>query len=1407
MSRFLILLLMILNSPVFLYTQVKEIQFERLTQEDGLSGNSVRCIMQDSKGFMWIGTNNGLNKYDGNRFIQYKYDPDDTYSISNNWIMALYEDICGNIWIGTAGGGLNKFDPNLERFSRFLHEQDNSNSISSNYVGQDAILEDHNGHLWIGTTKGLTQVISIKTGQNEVEYEFINYKHDSEGSDNVRRNGIWTLYKDERNDIWIGARDGSISKVDQNNKKLINTIRSDDVYNFLNMGNDKFDPGPVRFIFHDPFDQTNIMTICSSKNIYKYDLKENRFVEYDKVLRDFCDNHSIENIWSYYLSQDSLLWVGTQKGLLFMNRQNQSTRFYQNDLNNPYSINSNVIRSIYEDRQGTLWFGTYEGVSKYDQRKQNFIYYGIKLDNKNCLVRSIFEDLSGNGRILWLGTRLQGLLKYDKLTKEITQFQHNIKDFISAIIQDADNLNILWISTYESGLYKFDKQKKAFIGQYYPSKGIYPKVDDVHNFAASNRVKSMIPADEGCLWIATRYGLYHFNPITEVFTPYLKEPGNINSLSDNKTFTIYRSQYNGRSILWIGSDGNGLSQFDLKSKLFTHYYHNPDDSTSLHDNIINSIFEDKSGTVWIGMNKGLNRFNKKNGTFTHILDNDKKLNTEIMNIFDDDNGYLWMNTHSGLYKYNPETENVRVFDIKGDLPISNLSQVSYHKNKNGEIYFGGSGGFIKFNPNHLNVNSHIPPVVITDFQIFNESVKPGKDAPLNKSITLCDKVVLSHGQSVFSIEFSALDYSNPAKNLYAYKMKGVDPDWVYTDASRRYATYTNLDHGEYIFKVKGSNSDDQWNEEGTSLTIIITPPWWRTTWAYIGYFLMFCVFLYSLRRYDLKRQRLKHELRHEQEHAERLQEIDRMKSRFFTNISHEFRSPLTLIKGPAKQIIDESNETNTRDKANLIHRNAERLNRLVTQLLDLSKIEAGETKLQTTRLNIVTILSEQLLSFATLAEKKNIYLKLIPAEEQVYCYLDRDKVEKIMNNILSNALKFTPEHGEILIMVCKKNKFAEIIISDSGIGISKDRHTKIFDRFYQVDGSHTKEQEGTGIGLALTKELVELHRGSIAVESEEGEGTTFTIQFLLGHAHLKPEEIYTEKVIQSDEQGVILTVETAPVSDSNEKTGLHVDSYLTNIQTDEQEEKPLLLIVEDNLDVRTFIRGFLEKEYCVVEASDGQDGINKAFNHIPDLIVSDVMMPKMDGYQLCKQLKTDERTSHIPVILLTAKAASEDKIEGLETGADDYIKKPFDEQELKIRIKNLIEQRKKLREYFIKGGIFNPDDNKISSVDKKFLNKTVQVITEHISDPLFGVEAFARELAIGRTTLHKKIVALVGEPPSELIKRIRLSKANHLLKNKTGNISEIALEVGFNNPAYFSECFKKQFGVSPSQYLHSISRQ
>ncbi|MBK9099542.1 MAG: response regulator [bacterium] len=992
---------------------------------------------------------------------------------------------------------------------------------------------------------------------------------------------------------------------------------------------------------------------------------------------------------------------------------------------------------------------------------------------------------------MWIGTYDKGLNQWNRTTNKFTHYQHNPNDPNSISdnrITDIheDKSGDLWVATYFGGLNKFDRKTEKFYSyRYDPSDP---------NSISEDIVISIAEDPSGILWVGTPdNGLHKFDKDKGIFT-YIKykldHPGDFSSTYAANLFV------DRIGLLWVSARLDGIFSYDYWKNKFVHYENDPKNANSLGSNSVNLIYQDKFGNYWFGLlDGGLDKFDKENSKFKHYTVKDGLPGNYIYSILEDSQGNLWISTNNGLSKLNPQHNTFRNFDTEDGLPGNALWSGS--KTKAGEFVYGCSSGFIFFHPDSIKENISTPPVYITGFSLFNKPVPIGYDSLsgrtiLTKSIIECDELKLNYDDKVFSFELAALDFYSPENNRYAYIMEGFDKDWTYTDLTQSSVTYTNLDPGEYFFRVKVSDNYGNWNESGASIKIIILPPWWQTAWAYLFYILFIVSAVYIIWKAQLRRIRTRQEYEMSKFEAQKLHEVDELKSRFFTNISHEFRTPLTLILGPAKQIFEKVKDEKIKSEISMIHRNARKLLGLVNQLLDISKLESGNMKLQTSPQNIVSLLEALLLSFTSYAERKRITLKFNSVEDEIIVYLDKDKIEKIVTNILSNAFKFTADGGSVETNVSRNENYIDISISDTGIGIPKEKMSKIFDRFYQLDGSHTREQEGTGIGLALTKELVELHKGKIDVQSEEGKGATFIVKIPLGKEHLKPEEISEvdqEQEYEKEEERRNYYEETENKSEQR-----------IDIEFLGKEELQLLLIVDDNSDVRNYIKENLNNEYRVLEAVDGEDGWNKSIEQIPDLIVSDVMMPKIDGFKLCEKLKTDERTSHIPVILLTAKAAKEDKLTGYETGADEYLMKPFEPDELRARIKNLIEQRKRLHQHFQKEGFFELNQTKITPVDKKFLQQAYSIISQNISNESFSVEVFAENLSVSKSLLHKKIVTLTGESPVEFIRRIRLNRAAKLIENKFGNLSEIALEVGFNNPSYFAECFKKQFGIPPSQY-------
>ena len=1356
-----------------IYSQAERTRFENYTITDGLLQNSIRCVFQDHTGFLWIGTEVGLSRYDGYKFTHYYFDPGDSNSISNpsinkiyedsernlwigtnrglnkyirqldsfkryisdannpksisnNVVMCIYEDSKGIIWVGTDGGGLNRFDKNTETFTPYTHNPDDYSSISDNSIF-DSICEDKNGNLLVGTFGGGLNIFNRDTQR------FFHYTNDPQNSHSLSDNRIYKIYVDKAGTTWIGTEDGLNKVVIQNRKSNQLT--------FINYKHNSNDPNSLSSnrVYSICEDSNLDLLVATSDELNKFKRDQNIFIRYDIKLA--------QNI---YQDQTGIIWIGTQSyGLFKLDYKKQQIKLFRNDPVNPNSLSNNIIYSFLEFNEKVIWVGTRDGLNIFNKETEDFIHFYSYEQNPAGLsdnnIYEIFRDRLGD---FWIGT-MKGL------------------DRVKLNYQNS--LPVSFIH------YKNDKSNPSSI--------------------CGNNITTMYEDKLGLLWIGTEYDGISIlkrginGVLSKNFSHFKNDPQDSNSICSNRIYKIYGDKSNN---IWIGTI-NGLDLYNRELNYFSHFRFNIEDPTSLSSNEINSIYEDKAEALWVGTSFGLNKFDKLSRKFRRYTLKDGLPSNIIYTIIEDEQGNLWMGTQNGLSMFDPAKEKFNNYDVDDGLQSKEFNMNAVLKCSNGELLFGGVDGFNIFNPDKLSEsNSHIPEIVITGFMLNNKYVPIGYDTLLNrtilsKAITYTEEITLSYNDN-FSFEFSALDFTTPSKNKYAYTMEGFENNWNYTDAGRRFATYTNLNPGEYTFRVKGSNNDGIWNEAGTSIKIIIPPPWWATNWSYLIYALILISLIYFTWKLQLRRVKNKHELELSKFEAEKMHEVDELKSRFFANISHEFRTPLTLIFGPAKNILGNTQEPDTKHNVSLIKRNAQRLLSLVNQLLDISKLESGSMKLETAPRDIVSLLKGYALSFASYAERKRIRHMFNSAEGEIIVYLDKDKFEKIIFNILSNAFKYTPEGGLVEVNVTKNVNYVDIKVSDTGIGIPSNRIDKIFDRFYQVDGGHTREHEGTGIGLSLTKELIELHKGKIEVESEPGKGSTFTVSLPLGKDHLRPEEIC--EADEEKEEGILYIEEE---EDKSKLEGVGTEFI-------GKDSLPLLLVVEDNADVRTYIKQNLKTDYKILEAVDGEDGWNKSIEHLPDLVVSDVMMTRMDGFELCRKIKTDERTSHIPVILLTAKAAKEDKLVGFETGADEYLMKPFDTDELKSRAKNLIDQRKRLQEHFRKRGLIGIEQQKITSVDKKFLQKSIDIITKHISDSSFSVEMFAEELAISRSGLQKKIHSLIGETPGDLIRRIRLNKAAELIKYKFGNISEIALEIGYNNPTHFSQAFKRQFGITPSQF-------
>lgn len=866
------------------------------------------------------------------------------------------------------------------------------------------------------------------------------------------------------------------------------------------------------------------------------------------------------------------------------------------------------------------------------------------------------------------------------------------------------------------------------------------------------------------------------------------------SLSFDDVWIIFKDS---KKRMWFGTNGGGLNLFDESQNKFLHFTTDKYSQIQLSSNSIYSICESKiykeinKTILWIGTNNGLNKI-VIDETDNNLLSNStvKVFSTinglpdnSIKTIVEDHKGNLWIGTSSGISLFNIVTEKFTNFNTSDGLVSNDINLSSSLALDNRWILMGSKSGLNYFNPEEIKLSDFSPQVLITDLRIFNKSVKVSENHNLKTSILFAKEITLSHIDNVFSVYFTALDFNSPQSINYSYKLEGFDKDWI-RKTQNRFVTYTNLNPGRYIFRLKATNSDGIWGDEIKSLTIIITPPWWQSYWAVGLYIIVFVLGIWGIIRFQVNREKLHQELRRQEFETHHLREVEKIKSRFFTNLSHEFRTPLLLIKGPLEQLIEGKAKGNLLEYYQMIKRNADRLHNLIDQLLELSQLEAENIPLNAQSQNIVSIVRNCLNNFIPLAHQKNIELNFNSIYDDITISVDKDKLEKIINNLLSNAFKFTPQYGEISVEIKtdinEQSGTLKIIVSDTGVGISEEHLPRIFDRFYQIEESENKSN-GFGIGLALVKELISIHQWDIKVKSKIGEGTEFSIIIpLTNEEYNKIISVNIDELIVED--NLIADVSEEKEISSNEK------------------EKSSILFIDDSEDIRQYISLLLKPLFNLFVCSNAKDGIETAINHSPDLIISDVMMPEMDGNEFCRIIKTDFRTSHIPVILLTVKATLDSKIEGLETGADDYIVKPFESEELLARIKNLIEQRKILREKFSKEIYIKPDTLVPNILDKEFIQKVTEAIEKKIYDFNFDSEKLAQEVGVSRSQLNRKIKALTGQGPGEYIRSIKLKKAAQMiLENKFG-ITQIALEIGFASPAHFTKAFKKHFGCLPSEF-------
>jgi ligand-binding sensor domain-containing protein/signal transduction histidine kinase/DNA-binding response OmpR family regulator len=1372
--------------------------------EHGFTQNSAIAIYQTRDGYIWLGTVDGLVRFDGVVFKTFK--KENTRQLHDNNITSLLEDQKGNFWIGTSEGGLSCLKAG-EFISYTTYAYPFLKRIS-------VIFEDRQGVLWIGTlNNGLTH---LKNGK------FTPYTAD----DGLAGNRVYDFYEDKNGVLWIGTSAGLCIRTPSGKFNI-----------YANK--------------NGPFDEY-ITSIFGAKNgglwlgclngIYR--LNNNDTTHFGE-----SDGLPSLKITCLYEDTHQNLWAGTDGDGLIRMKNSKIEIFPPGNL-----LAASYIRSIYEDREKNLWVGTLkEGLHLI--KDTPVVSYSTSEGLSHEIVNWITESQDGS---LWIGTE-NGVnrLKNNRLTLEWTGKERLLSNRVTTMMEDSEGT--LWIGT-EAGLNRYENGKLISFN---------------NENAVLNTIIIQLREDKrGSVFILTLNHLIEFHK--GKFTVLLNKEG----LSSDFFLSLYLDR---ESVIWIGTYGSGIYRW--KNGDITHYTN----KDGLVHNEVENFYEDKTGNLFIGTRGGLSLLAK--GKFINITTQDGLMDSYIYHIVEDDLGYLWLTGRTGISRINQK----ELFDfitkkIEKINPVllsesdGIKSPIGNHciKTRDGKVWIATDKGLAKIDPSNFKRNEISPPIVI------EELIADGEVFPVSKPL------IIPPGKKRLEFHYSGLSFVKSRQIKFKLKLVGYDSYWVDAGPNRS-TTYTGLSPGKYTFRVTACNSDGVWNEKGASFSFYLKPYFTQTFWFYflvvisvllsIFFFYRFRVRqlkarekelgkLVELRTKDLhvrnielekaqqniqhskelieaKNMQLESQTVQLKEQSEKLKDMDKVKSRFFANISHEFRTPLTLIMGPLEQMLSGDRDTKEKRKLNLMLRNSQRLLGLINQLLELSKLESGKVKLQARRQNVIPILRGIAASFEPLADQRELELTFHAEAEDITLYLDAEKLENMMSNLLINALKFTPPGGKITVKTCHDSDysteeinnqkflpgdvrkaqsavrqaasamhippggFLRISVSDTGPGIPREQLANIFDRFYQSNSAYESREKGSGIGLALVKELVQIHHGKIDVYSQEGKGTEFIISLPMGDALLKPGEIVEAPGSETHpkplaELPALHTMKkepgvTADAADSFKTPGIdETGAVMTEEDIDAlSEKKEIILVVEDSVEVQDYIKGSLEPLYTVVEAGDGREGIQNAREIIPDLIISDIMMPEVDGYELCSVLKSDVQTSHIPIILLTAKASEENILQGLETGADDYITKPFNTKILKARIKNLIDIRHQLQKNINREMTLQPVKTSISKIDREFLHDLHKVINKNLSDEEFNVEQLCKKLYMGRTTLYRKVLALTGETPTDFIRSYRLKRGAELLKKNFGTVLEVAFEVGFSNSSYFAKCFKEKFHQLPSEYQAS----
>lgn len=1327
---------------------------------DGLANNIVFDIKQDKDGYIWFATEEGLSKFNGVDFVNYKWTSTLASEVTNYTALRIFCDD-SRVYVGTHFG-LYIYDTEMDDFRLYKNESNGPNKHNNQIR---AIIKRREGGFWIGVYGGGVFSFDPKTGIfNRLNYEY--------GDDR-----ILSLYEDNKGNLFVGTHFGGLDVVD---------TRHYTVKHFKTT-NGRISDDQIETIFEDSYRN---LWVGTWNGLSKFDKERQNLTLVDiPKLRDAKVNSITED-------RSGNLWVGTEYFLSSFNiqdfqvdRQNVHIKYYS-ESESGFGLSYKTIRSVLADKDNNIWIGTYSGgVNFINQFKQKFNYISSEPLQPNSIsykrISSFSEDNKGN---LWIATDGGGVNYWDIQNQIFTRItardrQYNLSDdAVLCALVDSDN--DVWFGTYNCVLNRKKNGTNQFI-QYRHREG------DPHSIVHSD-LSVLYEDSQKRIWVGQRTGLSYFDKATNRFT--IIEP--LKWLHVTKIL-----EYKGDLIVGTLT---GLYRYNYRTGEVSSV------SKKMDNALINTFLLDKRGTFWIGTNgQGLWEYDIKHD-WVSVYDEENGLESNVVLALMETSDGVWVSTNNSISKIQPGTKQIETYNSADGVQPGMFLRNSGLKLKSGLIAFGGTEGMNIFNPALIRKDTHPTKVVFTDFALFNQPVNvrtdENPDSPLIRDINSVNEIRLKYHESVFTIDYLGINYSSPERIEYAYILEDADKKWNFVN-NKRSVTYRNLSPGTYYFKIMASSPAGEFDKENMrTLKIIIEPPFWMTWWAYLIYAGLMVLAAYLVWNVVTMRVRALNKIKYERLEREKSEELYQAKLQFFTNISHELRTPLTLIIAPIDKLLRGEKKEENIYLLSLVKKNALRVINNVNEIIDIRKIDHGQLRLQVTQIDIVAFLKEIASSFEDVANNKNINLIFSSIDNSLAGWISTGFVDKIVYNILSNAFKFTPEYGEIIINVSVvplgNHEGVSIEISDTGIGISEENIEKIFDRFHQVKPENGgMVSQGSGIGLHLVKSLVALHKGLITVQSKINRGSKFTVVIPIDMSAYARNEIM---------MGKVATPATTHKTEVNEAL---LENTASTPQPENRSEsagpdkKYKLLVVEDESDIRDFVSLELGGEYEIIQAENGKTGLEYALKHIPDLIVSDIMMPEMNGLELCRMVKEDINTCHIPVILLTAKDGHEDRLQGLEVGADSYIPKPFDVRHLQIRVKQLIKSREAVKEKFLKKiEIFTKEDKEANNApqrshDDLLLRKIVSYITDNISDPDINGESIGEYVAMSRMSLHRKLKALVGLSAGDLIRDIRLEYACKKLKETDRTITEISYDSGFSSSSYFYTCFTKKYGMSPSEFL------